>query len=103
MLPKNIPRDAYEQWMVSERISAKDLKAGDLIFVSAKDLFETIVHVMLYIGGENFIESPASGDIVRIRTFKDKFGMTLSELKEKDFIANGKKLYFGRVVITEDR
>jgi cell wall-associated NlpC family hydrolase len=93
----DIPRDAQEQWMLSEKISAGELKPGDLIFLSGKKGADSIVHVMLFTGGENFIEAPGTGEKVRISGFKEKFGMSLAELRKKNFTANGRKLYFGRI------
>ncbi len=94
----NIPRDAHEQWMVAQKVSAGGLKAGDLIFISAKGCFDKIAHVMLYIKGEYFIESSGTGNRVGIKKFKKKFGLTLSELIKQDCLINNQKVYFGRVV-----
>lgn len=93
----SIPRDAYEQWMVSKKISSDEIKTGDLIFISTKDDRLKIVHVMLYIDGERFIESSGTGNLVSIKTFQDKFGFNLAELIKRDFLVDGKKIYFGRI------
>lgn len=92
-----IPRDAYEQWKVAKKISSDELKTGDLIFVSAKDNPAKIIHVMLYINGERFIESSGTGNVVSIKAFKDKFGVNLAELIKRDFLVDGKRIYFGRI------
>lgn len=94
----DIARDAHEQWMISKPIRADELKPADLIFLSRKDDFTSIVHVMLFLGGEDFIEGPGTGKRVRICNFKEKFGLSLPELKEKNYIASGQKIYFGRIL-----
>lgn len=93
-----IPRDAYEQWLAAEKISPYDLKPADLIFLSKKDKFESIGHVMLFINNDKFIESSGKEDKVVINTFKKRFGMDLRELEKKDFVVEGSKLYFGRII-----
>lgn len=95
-----IPRDAHEQWMASILITdISQLQPADLIFISKKDKPETIGHVMMYINEERFIESDTAGNenFVKFRTFKQKFGYTLDELKKLNFEVNGRKIYFGRV------
>lgn len=79
----DVPRDAHEQWMLANPISADELKPADLIFLSKKDDDKTIAHVMLYIGNGDCIEAPGTGKKVRIGSLKD-------------YPASGKKMYFGR-------
>lgn len=92
-----IPRDAHEQWMASRRITTKDLLPGDLIFLSKKNNFQLISHVMLYFDKDTFIESPGTGKLVKFTTFKQKFNKTLTELEKADFVVNNSKIYFGRI------
>lgn len=95
-----IPRDAHEQWMDTIRITdISELKPADLIFISKKDKYESIGHVMLYVNGELFLESdsPGNENYVKYRTFQQKFGKTLKELQELNFEVNNRKIYFGRV------
>jgi len=94
----DIARDAKDQRLMSKAIKAEELEPADLVFVSANDDFGRIVHVMLYAGGENLIESPETGQTVRRITFKEKFGMTLPELKRAGFVAGNKKVYLGSVI-----
>jgi cell wall-associated NlpC family hydrolase len=94
----DLPRDAKDQRRMAKAITAAELEPADLVFVSKKDDFEKIVHVMLYAGGEDLIESPETGKNVRRITFKDKFGMDLAELKKAGFIAGNRKIYPGSVI-----
>jgi len=81
----DIPRDAHEQWMMSRQVTFKELQPGDLIFLSKKDDFGTIGHVMLFLGNDAFIEAPGTGKTVRVGHLKDYEG-------------SGKKMYFGRIL-----
>ncbi len=94
----DIPRDAQDQWIVAERITHRQLKAGDLIFVSAEDKPDTITHVMLSMGGEKFIEAAETGGFVRVSTFIDKFGKGLSQLAGQDFFVNHRQIYFSSII-----
>ncbi len=93
----DLPRDAGDQKRAAEPISADELQPADLVFVSAKGDPGRIVHVMLFAGKEEMIESPETGGLVRRISFKEKFGMTLSELEANGFIADARKICFGRV------
>ncbi len=96
-----LPRDAHEQWMVTERITnIKDLQPADLIFLAKKEKPESIGHVMIYVNEEMLIESDTTleGNGVKMTTYQKKFGVTLPELASRDFYTtNGQKVYFGRV------
>jgi cell wall-associated NlpC family hydrolase len=96
----DIPRDAYDQWVVAENITHNQLKPADLLFVSTEGRKDQITHVMLYIGGARFVEASEPGSPVRITTFKEKFGIDLTKLSNQDFVINNKQIYFGRVVPT---
>ena len=71
----SLPRDAHEQYLRSRRIVR--LQPADLIFLSAPDAPDRIVHVMLYAGNDELIEGPGTGQpIRRIRAF-DRLGRSL--------------------------
>jgi gamma-D-glutamyl-L-lysine dipeptidyl-peptidase len=94
----DLPRDSGDQRRMSKAITAEELEPADLVFVSAKDDFGRIVHVMLYAGGEDLIESPETGKTVRRVTFEEKFGMDISEFKKASFIAGNRKIWLGSVL-----
>jgi gamma-D-glutamyl-L-lysine dipeptidyl-peptidase len=96
----DIPRDAHDQWRVSTEIAYETLAPADLIFVSAEETHEKIIHVMMYLTGEEFIEALETGSVVTINTFKNKFGLTLREAVQQDLIVNKRKMYFGSILIT---
>jgi cell wall-associated NlpC family hydrolase len=96
-LGKDVPRDALDLWLASVRLGADELQAGDLVFLSREGEPESIDHVLLSLGDEELIEAPATGDIVRIRSFSDKLGCDLSTLRRHDHMIKGRKVYFGRI------
>jgi len=96
-LGKDVPRDALDLWLASDRLGADELQAGDLIFLSREGQPGSIDHVLLSLGDEELIEAPATGDIVRTRSFSDKLGCDLSTLRRHDHMIKGRKVYFGRI------
>jgi cell wall-associated NlpC family hydrolase len=92
----DLPRDAYDQWVRSDDVHPRDLRAGDLIFVSRQNNPESIYHVMLSLGREQFIEAAETGDAVQARTFAQKFGIALRDLEGEGFRIGGKQLYLRR-------
>jgi gamma-D-glutamyl-L-lysine dipeptidyl-peptidase len=99
----DIPRDAHDQWRVSTEIAYDILAAADLIFVSAEETRSKITHVMMYLAGEEFIEALETGSVVTINTFKNKFGLTLREAAQQDFIVNKRKIYFSSILIAGEK
>lgn len=93
----DIPRDARDQWRETGKIPLENIEPCDLIFLSAEEKPDSITHVMLYIGGEEFIEAAETGGTVRINTFREKFGMTRSELIQNRLAISNGKVHFGRV------
>ncbi len=92
-----LPRDAHDQWMTATPLAAGALRPGHLIFLSRQGDGASVDHVMLSLGGEQFIEAAETGDIVRIRTFSQKFGLGLRALEESGFSLHDRKLYFGKI------
>jgi cell wall-associated NlpC family hydrolase len=56
----SIPRTVSTQYGVGVPVSRSELQAGDLVF------FNGLGHVGIYIGGNQFIHSPHTGDVVKI-------------------------------------
>lgn len=92
----DIPRDAQDQWIMAENITHKHLKSGDLIFLSAEGAKDRIVHVMIYIGENRFIEALETGSRVQINDLQSRFGIDITRNVEHNFVVNGKQMYFGR-------
>jgi hypothetical protein len=96
----DIPRNAHVQWMVTPKITCDALRTGDLFFVSNQGEFYTISHVMIYLGGDEFIEASETAKKVQITSFYDKFGKTLVELSQQDCAIEDRKIYCGKMPIS---
>jgi len=97
----DIPRNAHVQWMVTPKISHDATQLGDLIFVSNQDEFYKISHVMISLGGEEFIEALETSTIVKINSFRDKFGKTLVQLAKLDLVTENKRIYCGKMPVSK--
>lgn len=66
-----LPRDVKHQFDTGEKIDARDLKPGDLVF------FETVSrgpsHVGIAIGGDEFVHAPSSTGVVRIEKISSAY------------------------------
>jgi cell wall-associated NlpC family hydrolase len=66
-----LPRDVKHQFDAGEKIDARDLKPGDLVF------FETVSrgpsHVGIAIGGDEFVHAPSSKGVVRIEKISSAY------------------------------
>ncbi|MDO5142973.1 MAG: SH3 domain-containing protein [Eubacteriales bacterium] len=58
-----IPRVAQSQFNATTRVSRGDLEPGDLVFFGSSA--SSISHVGIYVGGDQFIHSPHTGDVVK--------------------------------------
>jgi len=93
----DLPRDAHDQWKKTAPVRPPDSVPGDLIFVKRPGEAEPVSHVMLFIGGERFIEATETGDSVRVRTFSQKFRLSLKGLA-KGGTADRNRVYFGKTL-----
>ena len=93
----DIPRDAHDQWATAAAVAPEELQPGDLIFQSREGKADAIDHVMLSLGGDRFIEAPQTGDVVRIRSFRERFGLDLEGLGQTAFTVQNRRLCFGRI------
>jgi cell wall-associated NlpC family hydrolase len=56
----SLPHNAAAQYGVGSPVSRSDLQPGDLVF------FDGLGHVGIYIGGNEFVHAPHTGDVVRV-------------------------------------
>jgi peptidoglycan DL-endopeptidase CwlO len=61
----SLPHYTGAQWNMGVPVSRGDLEPGDLVF------FDGLGHVGLYIGGNEFIDAPQTGEVVRIESLSD--------------------------------
>jgi len=66
-----LPRDVKHQFDAGEKIDARDLQPGDLVF------FQTVSrgpsHVGIAIGGDEFVHAPSSKGVVRIEHISTEY------------------------------
>ena len=60
-----LPHLAAAQYNYGTPVSRDELAPGDLVF------FDGLGHVGIYIGGDEFIHSPHTGDVVKISSLND--------------------------------
>ena len=56
----SLPHYTGAQWNMGVAVSRNDLQPGDLVF------FNGLGHMGIYVGGNNFIHAPHTGDVVKI-------------------------------------
>jgi cell wall-associated NlpC family hydrolase len=63
----SIPRNSRSQYASLPKVSSDDLQAGDLVFWGSGGSDPgSIEHVAIYLGGNQVIQAPQSGDVVKI-------------------------------------
>jgi cell wall-associated NlpC family hydrolase len=66
----SLPHSSYAQFGAGVPVSRSDLQPGDLVF------FDGAGHVGIYIGGDSFIHSPHTGDVVKISSITGWYAST---------------------------
>jgi peptidoglycan DL-endopeptidase RipA len=66
-----IPRQSTQQYVALPKVSRANLRPGDLVFYAFNTSNpSTIHHVAMYLGGNQMIEAPESGEGVHMTTFR---------------------------------
>jgi cell wall-associated NlpC family hydrolase len=63
----SLPHHAASQYNSGVPVARSDLQAGDLVF------FNGLGHMGIYIGGDQFIHAPHTGDVVKISSLSDSW------------------------------
>ena len=63
----SLPHHAASQYGSGSPVSRDALEAGDLVF------FNGLGHAGIYIGGDQFIHAPHTGDVVKISSLSDSW------------------------------
>lgn len=61
----SLPHSTYALFAMGVPVSRDQLQPGDLVF------FDAVGHVGIYIGGNEFVHAPHTGDVVRISSLDD--------------------------------
>jgi hypothetical protein len=75
-----LPRDAHDQFLRCDKKEHADLKEADLIFLASADKPARISHVMLYAGGDVFIDANITDRKIVKSTGLERFGCALNSL-----------------------
>lgn len=67
---KNVPRTTGSLWRSLERVSAGELRIGDILFFR---IAGKVSHVGMYLGGRKFVHAPQSGRSVSIAKLDSPF------------------------------
>lgn len=62
LVGKSVPHYTRAQWAAFPQVSTSDLQPGDLVF------FFNLDHVGIYLGGDQFVQAPHTGDVVKVST-----------------------------------
>jgi cell wall-associated NlpC family hydrolase len=61
----SLPHSSYAQYSAGVPVSRDQLQPGDLVF------FDGLGHVGIYIGGDQFVHAPHTGDVVKISSLSE--------------------------------
>lgn len=67
----SIPRVAQSQFDAIEHVEREELLPGDLVFFGASEY--SISHVGIYVGDDQFIHSPHTGDVVKYESLSGSY------------------------------
>lgn len=65
---KSVPHYTGAIWSAFPHVSASDLQVGDLVF------FHGLGHMGIYLGGDQFVHAPHTGDVVKVSQFSTYSG-----------------------------
>ena len=63
----SLPHSTYAMWNVGSPVARDQLEPGDLVF------FDGLNHVGIYIGGNQFVHAPHTGDVVKISSLGESW------------------------------
>lgn len=86
-----IPRDAHDQYLISNKKEYSQIGLSDLVFLAENSKPERITHVMLNAGWDTLLEAVMDAQCVRLISAIEKLGKPLS------YIENGEQLEKYRV------
>jgi hypothetical protein len=93
----DVPRDAHEQRLVSRPLTWNELKPADLIFLAKTHDPQRIVHVLLFVEGDQVLEAVQEFNTVRLTTVRKKLGVPLHDIRPGE-PAGDRFVYFGRLL-----
>ncbi|CAN0514180.1 unnamed protein product, partial [Phaeothamnion confervicola] len=65
---KSVPHYTGAIWNAFPHVSTNELQVGDLVF------FHGLGHMGIYLGGDQFVHAPHTGDVVKVSQFSTYSG-----------------------------
>jgi cell wall-associated NlpC family hydrolase len=96
----DVPRDARDQHAAARPLPPGRLQPADLIFLTPAE-GQGIDHVMLYLGGERFIEAVETGRPVEVGTFRTRFGHSREEMLRGGLSGWSGRIRFASLLVEE--
>jgi cell wall-associated NlpC family hydrolase len=59
-----LPREVKDQWEAGKKVSARDVRAGDLLFFATTS--RKVSHVGIALDDDTFVHAPSSNGVVRV-------------------------------------
>jgi cell wall-associated NlpC family hydrolase len=72
-LNKNIPRVSKDQAQAGTEVARKNMQVGDVISFSSNGKQGGVHHVGMYIGDNNFVHAPKTGDVVKKTSLSNSY------------------------------
>lgn len=82
---KQLPRDAHDQFLRCQPVNPRDMVLGDLIFQSDQEKPRKN-HVMLYAGGDTFIDTNITDKKAVFTTAEARFGIPFAKMEQNQNI-----------------
>lgn len=70
----DLPRTAAEQSQIGTKVSAEELKPGDLVFFNT--MRRAYSHVGIYLGNNQFVHAPKPGAEIRVENMQQSYWLT---------------------------
>lgn len=98
----DLPRNSQDQRLRAQAVTRADLEPGDLVFLTEPGHPKRVSHVMIYTGGDGVIESRKSSGRVLRSSFRERFGLPLTQIESGDELTDysypkpkKRRIYFG--------
>lgn len=87
-----VPRNSHPQFVRAVPVVPKNMQPGDCLFFKREKFkqdvssFERVVHVMVFVGEDTFVEASEDCKMVRVVTAQERLGCSLALLNNGDWV-----------------
>lgn len=97
-----IPRDAHDQFLKSQKKEFHELQCADLIFLAKAEKPQRMNHVMFFAGGDDLLDTNITDQKAILTTAQERFGRKFATMRNGENI--GKYIiYFGDILFGKNR